>query len=66
MTDRGKRWTVFVEQDSNGEWILPFPPGLLAETGWKEGDVLEWIDRGDGSWELKKQQNNEQLVSEAT
>lgn len=66
MTDHGKRWTVFVEEDSDGELILPFPPELLAETGWQEGDVLQWIDRGDGTWELKKQQNNEQLVPEAS
>ena len=63
MTDHGKRWIVDVEQDVNGDLILPFPPDMLAETGWQEGDVLEWIDRGDGSWELKKQQNNEQSVS---
>jgi bifunctional DNA-binding transcriptional regulator/antitoxin component of YhaV-PrlF toxin-antitoxin module len=34
--------------------ILTFTEEILQETGWKEGDVLEWIDLGDGSYELKK------------
>ena len=34
--------------------VLTFPPEILKETGWKEGDVLEWIDREDGSFELRK------------
>ena len=27
---------------------------LIKEIGWKEGDVLLWIDNQDGSWSLKK------------
>jgi len=34
--------------------VLTFPPDILEVTGWKEGDVLEWIDREDGSFELRK------------
>ena len=34
--------------------VLTFTKEILQETGWKEGDMLEWIDRGDGSFELKK------------
>ena len=53
-----KTWTITLEEDpETGELILPFPPDLLAESGWKEGDVLEWIDRGDGSWNLEKQKD---------
>jgi glycine betaine/choline ABC-type transport system substrate-binding protein len=48
-------WTLTVEEDpATGDAILQFPPDLLEATGWKEGDTLEWIDRGDGSWQLKK------------
>jgi len=34
--------------------ILPFPEDLLKLQGWAEGDVLEWIDLKDGTWEIKK------------
>ena len=50
-----KRWTVNVEEDSEtGDLILPLPPDLLEEAGWKEGDSLNWIDQKDGSWRLEK------------
>ena len=38
----------------DGDGFLTFPPEILEVTGWKEGDVLEWIDREDGSFELRK------------
>lgn len=38
--------------DENG--ILNLPDDLLKETGWKEGDMLEWIDNEDGSFTLVK------------
>jgi len=34
--------------------VLTLPDDLLQETGWKEGDVLEWIDNEDGTLELRK------------
>jgi hypothetical protein len=57
----GFEWTPLSEKkvnkntltvDDNG--LLTFTPEILEKTGWKEGDVLEWIDRGDGSFELRK------------
>ena len=51
-----KSWTVTLEEDSEtGDLILPFPEDMLVETGWKEGDVLEWLDNKDGTWSLVKQ-----------
>ena len=48
-------WTLTVEEDpETGDAILQFPPDLMEKTGWKEGDTLEWRDRGDGSWLLEK------------
>ena len=48
-------WTLTVEEDpETGDAILQFPPDLLEQAGWKEGDILEWTDRGDGSWSLEK------------
>ena len=42
--------TLTIDDDG----VLTFPPDILEVTGWKEGDVLEWIDREDGSFELRK------------
>lgn len=48
-------WTITVEEDpETGEMYLPFPPDVLANLGWNEGDTLEWHDNGDGSWTLEK------------
>jgi bifunctional DNA-binding transcriptional regulator/antitoxin component of YhaV-PrlF toxin-antitoxin module len=61
-TDSGnlkKYWIETVQEDENGELILPFPQELLDEVGWKPGDNLEWINRGDGTWEIR--QKNEPL-----
>ena len=57
ITERSdnNRWTVTVEEDpETGDAILPFPPELLEQTGWVEGDTLVWKDQGDGSWLLEK------------
>jgi hypothetical protein len=48
-------WTITVEEDPDtGDLILPFPKDFLTQTGWIEGDTLEWIDKEDGSWILQK------------
>jgi len=50
-----KNWTLEVKEDpETGDAILEFPEDFLEQTGWKEGDVLEWKDLGDGSWSLTK------------
>ena len=49
------RWTITLEEDpETGELILPFTEDILANLGWKEGDILEWKDNEDGSWSLSK------------
>jgi len=57
----GFEWTPLSEKkpevqtltvDNDG--VLTFTPELLEATGWKEGDVLEWIDNKDGSFSLVK------------
>jgi len=52
-------WTIPVETIFNGDtgeedYVITLPPELLEKAGWKENDDLEWIDRGDGSYELRK------------
>jgi hypothetical protein len=54
-----KQWTLTVEEDpDNGDAILTFPPDLLEQAGWKEGDTINWIDQKDGSWRLVKVDNS--------
>lgn len=53
-----KTWTLQIKEDG----ILEFPPDFIEETGWKEGDRIEWIDRKDGSWEMKKVETQFVLV----
>jgi bifunctional DNA-binding transcriptional regulator/antitoxin component of YhaV-PrlF toxin-antitoxin module len=46
-----KSWTLTV----GDEGILELPSDLLMAAGWKEGDVINWIDNHDGSWSLVKE-----------
>ncbi len=47
--------TLTVQEDpETGELYLVFPQPMLDRVGWKEGDVIEWIDNKDGSWSLEK------------
>lgn len=50
-------WTVTVEQDENGELLLPFPPDLLAQMGWSEGTDLFWIDNENGTYSITDKKN---------
>jgi len=52
-------WTVIIDEadDGSGDLIMPLPQDLLDLQGWKEGDVLEWIDNNNGTWSLKKVKN---------
>lgn len=55
MSKDVNHWTLNVEEDpTTGDAILQLPPDLLEKAGWKEGDILEWKDNGDGSWILEK------------
>jgi hypothetical protein len=53
MANDTQSWTITLEQDGE-DLILPFPDDLLSTTGWKEGDTIQWIDLGNGAWQLKK------------
>jgi bifunctional DNA-binding transcriptional regulator/antitoxin component of YhaV-PrlF toxin-antitoxin module len=50
--DKVNKWVLPVDDDYN----ITFPEDLLEQTGWKEGDVLEWIDQGDGSFKMIKKE----------
>jgi hypothetical protein len=49
-------WTITLEEadDGSGDMVMPLPQDLLDGAGWKEGDILQWIDNNNGTWSLKK------------
>jgi bifunctional DNA-binding transcriptional regulator/antitoxin component of YhaV-PrlF toxin-antitoxin module len=44
--------TLTIDDDG----VLTFTDEILEVTGWKEGDLLEWIDNKDGSFSIVKVQ----------
>jgi hypothetical protein len=52
--DRVVKWSLPVEMDPSGEYFVTFPDDLLEAADLKEGDQMEWIDQGDGSYILQK------------
>ena len=36
--DFTKKYSVITQEDTNGDLLLPIPPILLEQLGWKEGD----------------------------
>ena len=44
------RTTLTVDDDG----VITFPDEMMKTLGWKEGDVLQWIDNNDGSFSLVK------------
>jgi len=52
-----KRFTVDVEEDSNGEQYITLPEEIILEFDWKEGDAIEWIaDSNNMSYTLRKKE----------
>jgi len=53
--DKVKKWILPVEVDGpSAEYFVTFPDDLLEVANLKEGDQVEWVDQGDGSYLLKK------------
>ena len=56
--DKVKRWVLPVQQacaiDNDGEYFINFPDDLLEAANLKEGDQVNWVDNGDGSYTLSK------------
>jgi len=49
------KWVLPVEVDGlTGECYIQLPDDLLELANLKEGDQIEWIDRKDGSFEMRK------------
>lgn len=55
-----KHWIITLEEadDGSGDLIMPFPENFLEGTGWNIGDTLEWIDNKNGSFTLRKKDDD--------
>ncbi len=51
---------VTIQEDENGELILPLGDNVCEELGWKIGDTLDWKDNGDGSWTVTKKETEKE------
>lgn len=53
-------WIVELEEDpETGDLVMPLPPAMLKELGWKIGDDLTWkIDPNTGETTLSKEGND--------
>ena len=60
------KWTIDLEEakDASGDLIMPLPQDLLDSAGWKEGDILEWKDLGNGTWSLTKKESDVTIEEE--
>ena len=49
-------WVVDVQEDPvTGDRYIQFTEEMLKESGMKIGDHLQWLDNGDGSFTLIKE-----------
>ena len=54
-SDKVVKWQLPIEVDGpSGEYFVMFPDDLLEVANLKEGDAVEWVDKGDGSYILRK------------
>jgi len=53
--DKVVKWQLPVQVDGlTGDCYINLPDDLLEAANLKEGDQVQWIDRGDGSFEMRK------------
>jgi len=53
--DKVVKWQLPVEVDGiSGEYYIQFPDDLMEAAGIEENDTVEWIERDDGSFLLRK------------
>jgi hypothetical protein len=58
------RKIITLENDEDGNLVLPLSDDILKEVGWETGDVIDWIDNKDGSWTMKKKIKKEFVLVE--
>ena len=62
-SEQVNKYSVSVQEIENGdtgeiEYFIQLPDNLLEQLNWKENDCIEWIDQSDGSYLLKKNNDN--------
>jgi hypothetical protein len=60
--DKVVKWILPIEEVDCDECIINFPDDLLEAANLKVGDEVEWVDRGDGSFLIRKISNAEKDV----
>ena len=55
---------VTLEEDKDGNLVLPISDEMMAELGWKIGDNINWNDNKDGTWTMTKKQETELVLVE--
>ena len=54
-SDKVVKWQLPVQVDGlSGDCFVEFPDDLLEAANLREGDTVEWVDKGDGSYILRK------------
>lgn len=61
IPDTARSYTLDVQEDSDGQYLI-FPDEEMKLLGWKEGDDIEWIDNGNGSWTLRKKEMQKVVI----
>lgn len=56
-----KKWTLTVDIDSKtNELIIPIPDDCIDQIGWEIGDVLVWEKLNNGSWSIRKKEQQKE------
>ena len=56
------KYTITLEENKNGDLIMPLSDEMMSELGWCEGTRIKWIDNFDGSWTMQKVETEWVLV----
>lgn len=51
-------WIAEIKQYGMGDCFIELPKEATDGLGWQDGDQVEWIDNGDGTWTIRKQEND--------
>ena len=57
--DETQSWTCVVDEDG----VLTIPDEAWAVLGWKDGEILEWVEQDDGSFLLVKSDESNGIES---
>lgn len=52
-------WTITLVEadDGSGDLVLPLTDEIMESAGWQINDTLVWTDNKNGTWSIKKKEN---------